>query len=74
MDYIDDFVIAYLDNILIYSKDPLTYIEHVKKVLTCLCKAGLYVDIKKTEFYITWTKYLGYILTTNRVEVDPKKV
>ena len=53
MDYIDDFVIAYLDDILIYSKDPLTYIEHVKKVLTRLYKAGLYIDIKKTEFYIT---------------------
>ena len=74
MDYIDDFVMAYLDDILIYSEDPLTYIEHVKKVLTRLCEAGLYVDIKKTEFHITQTKYLGYILTTNRVEVDPKKV
>ena len=53
MDYIDDFVMAYLDDILIYSKDPLTYIEHVKKVLTCLCEAGLYTDIKKSEFYVT---------------------
>ena len=65
---------AYLDNILIYSKDPLTYIEHIKKVLTRLYKAGLYIDIKKTEFHVTRTKYLGYILTINRVEVDPKKV
>ena len=53
MDYIDDFVIAYLDDILIYSKDPLTYIEYVKKVLTRLYKAGLYIDIKKTEFHVT---------------------
>ena len=53
MDYIDDFVIAYLDDILIYSEDLLTYIKHVKKVLTCLYKAGLYIDIKKTEFYVT---------------------
>ena len=53
MDYIDDFVMAYLDNILIYSKDPLTYIEHIKKVLTRLREAGLYTDIKKSEFHVT---------------------
>ena len=74
IDYIDDFVIAYLDNILIYSKDPLTYIEHVKKVLTRLYKARLYTDIKKLEFYVTRTKYLGYILTTIGIKVDPEKV
>ena len=53
IDYIDNFVIAYLDNILIYSKDPLTYIEYVKKVLTRLREAGLYADIKKSEFHVT---------------------
>ena len=74
MDYIDDFVMAYLDDILIYSKDPLTYIEYVKKVLTRLYKARLYTDIKKSEFHVTQTKYLGYILTIIGIEVDPKKV
>ena len=74
MDYMDDFVMAYLDDILIYSKDPLTHIEHVKKVLTRLREAGLYADIKKSEFHVTRTKYLGYILTTTGIEVDPKKV
>ena len=53
MDYINDFVIAYLDDILIYSKDPLTYIEYIKKVLTRLYKARLYTNIKKLEFYVT---------------------
>ena len=53
MDYIDDFVMAYLDDILIYSKDPLTYIKHIKKVLTRLYKARLCADIKKSEFHVT---------------------
>ena len=74
MDYMDDFVMAYLDDILIYSEDPLTHIEHVKKVLTRLREAGLYADIKKSEFHVTRTKYLGYILTTTGIEVDPEKV
>ena len=53
IDYIDNFVIAYLDDILIYLKGVITYIDHVKKVLTRLYKARLYVDIKKTEFHVT---------------------
>jgi hypothetical protein len=32
------------------------------------------VDIKKSEFYVNWTKYLGYVLTSQGLEVDPDKV
>ena len=53
MDYIDDFVIAYLDNILIYLEDLDTYINYIKKVLLCLIKARLYINVKKSEFYVT---------------------
>ena len=74
MDYIDNFVMAYLDDILIYLEDLNTYVDHVKKVLSRLIEAGLYIDVKKSEFHVTRTKYLGYILTITRVEVDPKKV
>ena len=51
-DYLDDFCIAYLDDIMIYSQDELEHEEHVRKVLEQLCKAGLQVDIKKSEFYV----------------------
>src|SRR5436189_1437527 len=58
MEYLDDFCTAYLDDILIYSEDPLEHAEHVRKVLLRLCQAGLQADIKKCEFNITCTKYL----------------
>ena len=73
-DYLDDFCTAYLDDILIYSEDELEHTEHIWKILKCLRKAGLQVDIKKSEFNIKRTKYLGFIIGTNGIEVDPEKV
>jgi hypothetical protein len=72
--YLDNFYIIYLDNILIYSKDKATYILYIKKVLERLCAARLQVDIKKSKFYVNYTKYLGYIFTSKGLEVDSKKV
>ena len=73
-DYLDDFYIAYLDDIIIYSKDQKTHEEHVRKVLDRLRLAGLQANIKKCEFGVTRTKYLGFIVTTDGIEVDPDKV
>jgi len=73
LDYLDHFCTAYLDDILIYSEDPLEHETHVKLVLDRLRKAGLQADIKKSEFSVTRTKYLGYIVSTNGLEIDPVK-
>ena len=73
-EYLDDFCTAYLDDILIYSKDPAEHELHVRKVLQKLQEAGLQVDIKKCEFSITRTKYLGFIISTDGIAVDPEKV
>lgn len=74
MEYLDDFCTAYLDDILIYSNDEMEHELHVKQVLQRLRDAGLQVDIKKTEFHVTRTKYLGFIVSTKGIEVDPEKV
>jgi hypothetical protein len=74
MEYLDDFCTAYLDDILIYSENPLEHTEHVRKVLLRLRKAGLQADIKKCEFNVTRTKYLGFVVSTDGIEVDPEKV
>jgi len=73
-EYLDDFCTVYLDDILIYSEDPAEHEEHVRKVLDRLRLAGLQVDIKKSEFKVTRTKYLGFIVSTTGIEVDPDKV
>ena len=73
-DYLNVFCTAYLDDILIYSDDPLQYETYVKKVLDRLRTAGLQADIKKSEFSVTRTKYLGFIVSTDGVATDPEKV
>jgi len=72
-DYLDDFCTAYLDDILIYSENELDHQEHVRKVLLRLREAGLQADIKKSEFNVTRTKYLGFYVSTDGIEVDPEK-
>lgn len=76
MGYLDEFMTAFVDNLLIYSKDAVEHemIEiHVKMVLEWLCTTGLQVSIKKCEFHVTRTKYLGFILTTDGIEVNSEK-
>ena len=72
-DYLDDFCTAFLDDILIYSNNKLEHEEQVRKVLQRLREAGLQVNIKKLEFSIKRTKYLGFIISTNGIEADPEK-
>jgi hypothetical protein len=73
-DYLDKFCTVYLDDILIYSDNELDYKGHVKLVLQRLCNVGLYADIKKCEFGVKRTKYLGFIVSTEGIKVDLEKV
>ena len=74
MDCLDDFLTAYLDDLLIYSENELDHEIHVRKVLTRLREAGLQADIKKCEFHVRKTKYLGFIVGEDGIEVDPEKI
>ena len=74
-DYLDDFCTAFIDDILIYTDgDERQHTEHVTKVLTRLRAAGLQVDLQKCEFHTTETKFLGFIIGTEGVRVDPAKI
>jgi hypothetical protein len=74
MDCLDDFLIAFVDDLLIYSNDELEHKIHVKKVLQRLRKAGLQAAIHKYEFHVTATKYLGFIVTPEGIKVDQSKI
>ena len=60
--FIDDFVMAYLDEILICSHTWEDYIMHVKKVLDVLQREKLCVNMSKCEFGKTSLVYLGYVV------------
>ena len=73
-NYLDNFYTTYLDNILIYSNNELEHEHHVRKVLERLCNAGLQINLKKCEFHVTRTKYLGFIISTKGIKVNPDKI
>jgi RNase H-like domain found in reverse transcriptase/Reverse transcriptase (RNA-dependent DNA polymerase)/Integrase zinc binding domain/Chromo (CHRromatin Organisation MOdifier) domain/Retroviral aspartyl protease len=73
-DYLDDFVIVYLDDILIFSKTIEEHKEHVHQVLRKLREAKLLVEPAKSEFHTQRVKYLGYIIEPGKIGMDPDKI
>jgi hypothetical protein len=73
-EYLDDFATAYVDDILIYSENEKDHEGHVKMVFQRLREAGLQASLPKCEFNVTRTRYLGFIISTEGIEVDPEKV
>jgi hypothetical protein len=72
--YLDVFVTAYLDDILMYSDNLNDHRNHILKVLELLSEAGLHLKPKKCEFHQQEVKYLGFIISTSRTKIDPAKV
>jgi hypothetical protein len=72
--FLDTFCTAYIDDILIYSDNLDDHRKHVRQVLDALQQAGLHLDIDKCEFHKTEVKYLGLMITTDGIEMDPEKV
>jgi hypothetical protein len=62
-EFLDDFVNAYINDILIYSESYEENVRHTRKVLEALSKAGLHLKLEKCEFHVQTVKYLGVILT-----------
>ncbi|XP_022855735.1 uncharacterized protein LOC111376953 [Olea europaea var. sylvestris] len=72
--YLDQFVIVFIDNILVYSKDKKQHEEQLRIVLETLRKEKLYVKFKKYEFWFDRLSFLGHVVTVQEIEVDPDKV
>jgi len=73
-DLLDVCVMIYLDDILIYSNNMSKYCLHIKEVLRCLCKAGLYTKVEKYKFHSESVEYLGYILSPSGLTMSNNKV
>jgi len=59
---------------LIYSNSIAKHQKHVKFVLQALYRAGLQLNVDKCKFYKTEILYLGFIIFTNGIQMDPKKI
>ena len=65
---------AYINNILIYSENPQQHQGYIKEVLIRLKTTGLQVDITKNKFFIQETKFLGFIISTQGIRINPEKI
>ena len=72
--FLDDFVIVYLDDIPVFSKNWEDHVNHVTQVLETLRKEKLYVKLSKCEFGKTSLVYLGHIVGEGEIKIDPSKV
>jgi len=70
---LDVYVMIYLDDILIYSNNMSKYHWHVKEVLKCFYKTGLYTKAEKCKFHSKSVEYLGYILSFSSLTISDDK-
>jgi hypothetical protein len=73
-EFLDDFVVCYFDDILIFSNNKEDHEEHVRLVLQKLINAGLYAKLKKCVFHQLQVEFLGYIISGEGLSIDPKKI
>ncbi|GKF29424.1 putative reverse transcriptase domain-containing protein, partial [Tanacetum coccineum] len=72
--YLDKFVIVFMDDIPIYSKNKQEHEEHIKLILGLLKKEELYAKFSKCEFWIPKVQFLGHVIDSQGIYVDPAKI
>jgi hypothetical protein len=72
--YLDHFCTTYLDNTLIYSDNFEEHQQYIRLVLNTFTKVGLYLKSEKCEFHQQEVRYLGLIISTEGIKMDPEKI
>ena len=72
--YLDRFVIVFIDDILVYSRSELEHEIHLGLVLQTLKQHQLYARFSKCEFWLSRVGFLGHVVSTDGIYVDPQKV
>ncbi|GJY81453.1 putative reverse transcriptase domain-containing protein [Tanacetum coccineum] len=72
--YLDRFVIVFIDDILIYSKSKKEHEGHIKLILRLLKKEELYAKFSKCEFWLSKVQFLGHVIDSEGIHVDPAKI
>ena len=72
-EYLDSFVIVFIDDILVYSSSPEIHEVHLRSVLQRLGEQHLYVKFSKCEFWQTRVVFLGHVVSGEGISVNPEK-
>ena|SRR5947207_2466832 len=72
--YLDDFCVAFIDDILIYSKTSEEHVEYVHKILKKLLEHDLYIKLKKCQFHVQKIEFLDYVLSLDDVSISKEHI
>ncbi|GKD71762.1 putative reverse transcriptase domain-containing protein [Tanacetum coccineum] len=72
--YLDKFVIVFIDDILIYSRNKDEHANHLRVILELLRKEKLYAKFSKCDFWIHMVQFLGHLIDSQGLHVDPSKI
>ena len=72
--YLDQFVIAFIDDILIYSRSKEDHSKHLRQILETLRSEKLYAKFSKCEFWIRRVKFICHVVSEEGIYVDPSKM
>ncbi|KAL4385205.1 hypothetical protein GQ457_15G021460 [Hibiscus cannabinus] len=73
-EYLDQFVVVFIDDILVYSRTEEDHDRHLRLVLQTLLENQLYAKLSKCEFWIRKAVFLGHVVSFEGIRMDPKKV
>ena len=74
MEYLDKFVVVFIDDIMVYSKNEEEHEEHLRLVLEKLREHLLYAKFSKCEFWLKEVRFLGHVISGEGIAVDPSKI
>ena len=74
MPELDKFVVVFIDDILIFSKNEEEHAEHLRIVLQRLREHKLYAKFSKCEFWLKKVQFLGHAISEDGISVDPSKI
>ncbi len=72
--YLDQFIVVFIDDILVYFKTRAEHDEHLRIFLQTLREKKLYTKLSKCDFWLGEIAFLGHIVSTDGIRVDPKKI